>query len=338
VSDDPQPGPDAALAIVVIGRNEGELLRVCLTAALGRGVAVVYVDSGSSDGSADMARQLGATVHELDPGRPFTAARGRNEGLERATALVPGLELVQFLDGDCELAPGWLERGQEELRAHPSCAAVCGRVRERHRDRSVYNRLCDLEWDAPVGESLSCGGNAMMRVRAFREAGGFRPGLIGGEEPELCLRLRRLGWRIRRCAADMVLHDADMTRLVQWWRRAVRSGCGYAEGAAIHGGGPERYCRRENFSVGLWGILVPLTVGLLAWPTRGLSALGLACYALLAIRIYSRARRRGVAAADARLQALFLVLAKFPQAQGRIQFGLHRLKRRGPAARDSNGS
>jgi len=320
VSGAPRTGLGGALAIVVIGRNEGERLRVCLTAALGSGVPVVYVDSGSGDGSPELARGLGAMVHQLDPARPFTAARGRNEGLERALELLPGLELVQFLDGDCELLPGWLERGQEELRAHPSCAAVCGRVRERHRDRSAYNRLCDLEWDAPAGESQSCGGNALMRVRAFREAGGFRPGLIGGEEPELCLRLRRLGWRIRRCAEGMALHDADMTRLSQWWRRAFRSGFGYAEGFALHGGGPERFWRRENRSILLWGALLPLLALLLAWPTRGGSAALFLGYPALGLRIYRRAVQRGLSAPDARLQAFFLVLAKLPQALGQVEY------------------
>ncbi len=308
------------LAIVAIGRNEGERLSRCLDSVLRRGVPIVYVDSGSADGSAGRARRRGVPVVELDGSLPFTAGRARNAGFEKVLALHPELELVQFVDGDCELVPDWLEHGERELRAHPRVAAVCGRVRELHRDASIYNRLCDLEWDAPAGETRACGGNTLMRARAFREAGGFEAGLIAGEEPELCLRLRRRGWSILRSDRDMVRHDADMTRFGQWWRRALRAGWAYAEGAARHGASPERHFVRESCSILFWGVLLPATALLLAWRTGGLFLLLLAGYPVLVARVYSKAVRRGVSVADARLLAVFTVLAKFPQAIGQAQF------------------
>ena len=313
------------LGIVAIGRNEGDRLRRCLESVLGRGVPVVYVDSGSGDGSPALARQLGATVVELDASAPFTAGRGRNAGFERVLALQPDLELVQFVDGDCEVVPGWLEDAQEEIEADARIAVLCGRVRERHPERSVYNRMCDLEWDAPPGEARACGGNALVRVRAFRESGGFRSGLIAGEEPELCLRLRQAGWRILRSARDMVLHDADMTEFGQWWRRALRAGWAFAEGAALHGSSPERHWVRDTRSVLFWGLVLPVAVLLLAWPTRGLALALLAGYPVLAARIHARAVRDGLSRRDARLQAGFIVLGKFPQAIGLAQFAAMRL-------------
>lgn len=306
-------------AVVVIGRNEGERLARCLDAIAGAG-AVVYVDSGSADGSPDLARRRGASLVALDPARPFTAARARNAGFDRALELQPDALLVQFLDGDCELVPGWLEAGARELRADDRVAVVCGGVRERERERTIYNRLCDLEWRAPPGPSLSCGGNALVRVTAFRQAGGFAAALIAGEEPELCLRLRRLGWSILRVAHAMVLHDADMTRFGQWWRRALRAGWAYAEGAALHGAEPERHWVRESRSILFWGLAVPGLALLLAWPTGGLSLLLLAGWAALLARIYLRAVRGGDAPRDARLLAGFTVLAKLPQAVGQVQF------------------
>ena len=63
---------------VVIGRNEAERLRHCLNSLLGGGLTIVYVDSDSVDGSAALARSLGAEVVQLDLSRPFTAARARN--------------------------------------------------------------------------------------------------------------------------------------------------------------------------------------------------------------------------------------------------------------------
>lgn len=308
------------IAVVVIGRNEGERLTRCLASISRPDVRVVYVDSGSTDGSCDLAARAGVDVLSLDAGRPFSAARARNEGFDRALALDPELELVQFLDGDCELAPRWLAEGQRVLGERSHVAAVCGRVRERHRDRTIYNRLCDLEWDVPAGEARSCGGNAMMRGSAFSEAGGFDPALVAGEEPELCVRLRGAGWGILRLPAEMATHDAAMSRFGQWWRRAVRCGWAYAEGAALHGAPPERHWVRERRSAVVWGMLLPLATLLLAIAAHGAFAVALGAYPLLGLRVYGRAARRGLAGRDALLQAAFIVLAKFPESLGVVQF------------------
>jgi GT2 family glycosyltransferase len=311
------------LGVVVIGRNEGERLRRCLTSLSGQGVTVVYVDSGSEDGSVELGRSMGAEVVELDMSRPFTAARGRNQGAERLREVDPQVRFVQFIDGDCELAEGWLEKARETLEEHPRAAIVCGRLRERHPERSVYNRLADLEWDTPVGEARACGGVAMIRLDAFEEARGFNPAVIAGEEPELCVRLRRNGWMILRIDAEMALHDMGMTRFRQWWNRAVRAGHAYAEGYAMHCRGPDRHFSRETRSILIWGILLPiLTLGL-AWPTRGLSLALLAGYFLLyrkITRFYQE--QRSWPKSLARLNSTWIVLAKFPEAVGLIRYGI----------------
>lgn len=313
------------IGVVVIGRNEGERLRRCLESTAGRGTVVVYVDSGSEDGSPELARGLGAEVVELDLSRPFSAARARNEGLERLLRIAPEVRFVQFVDGDCEVVDGWLARAAVELGGRPDAAAVVGRLRERHPERTVYNRLADLEWDTPIGEATTCGGVAMMRVEALVGAGGFNPALIAGEEPELCVRLRRDGWKIFRVDAEMALHDMDMTRFRQWWRRAARAGHAYAEGWAMHGGPPERHCARETRSIIIWGIVVPLLALGLARPTRGASLLLLGGYALLAWRVYRYGVRRGWRAADARAYALFMIPSKFAGAVGLARYWLGRL-------------
>lgn len=316
------------LAIVVIGRNEGGRLARALDSVSGRGLAVAYVDSGSTDGSPALARARGALVTELDPGTPFTAARARNEGFAAIRAAHPEVDVVQFVDGDCEVVPGWLERAVKVLEERPDVAAVCGRVRERNRDLTIYNRLCDIEWDAPAGETRACGGNAAIRVGAFLEAGGFDGSLIAGEEPELCVRLRRGGWKILRVAEDMVLHDAAMTRFGQWWRRSTRAGWAYADGAALHGGSSERHWVRENRSIVLWGVILPLAAAAAAALTRGWGLALLAGYPVLAARIHVRMLRRGLTGADARLVAAFTVLGKFPQAIGLLQHAWHRARGR----------
>jgi GT2 family glycosyltransferase len=317
---------DERIAAVAIGRNEGERLRRCLESLEDEVDLVVYVDSGSTDGSAELARSLGCEVVALDLTIPFTAARARNAGFHRAREKLPELDLVQFVDGDCEVARGWIDRARERLRSDPEIAVVCGRRRERSPSASVYNRMCDVEWDTPVGRAEVCGGDAMMRARAFEEVGGFDESLIAGEEPELCVRLRRAGHAIERLDAEMTLHDAAMTRFSQWWKRTKRSGHAYAEGAAMHGASPERHWVRETRRIWLWGAVLPATAIGLAMPTFGLSLGLLGGYGVSAARVYKRTRERGRPIEDALPYALFTTLGKVPEVQGMIEFHLGRLR------------
>jgi GT2 family glycosyltransferase len=308
------------IGIVIIGRNEGERLKRCIASIPAGAGDVVYVDSGSTDGSVAWAQSQGIEVVELDMSRPFTAARARNAGLERLLRLQPQTELVQFVDGDCELQPGWLEAGAAALSQQPQQAAVCGRLRERCPEASIYNRLCDIEWNGPAGEISACGGIAMYRATALQAVGGFDESVVAGEEPELCLRLRRAGWKIRRLPDEMALHDAAMVRFGQWWKRAVRGGYAYALGRHMHGASPERHWVRQTRSNWFWGLLFPIFVAALAWPTMGFSLLLLAGYPLLAWRVSRHMRSRGFSAADARLYAALCVLSKFPQVVGQLRF------------------
>jgi GT2 family glycosyltransferase len=316
------------VGLVAIGRNEGKRLHQCLLSVLGKVAHVVYVDSGSTDGSIELARSLGVDVVELDLSTPFTAARGRNAGFDRLLQANPQIEFVQFVDGDCEVVEGWLERALHELESQPNIAVVCGRRRERFPEQSIYNRLCDIEWDTPVGEATACGGDSMMRVEAFQQAGGFNPTLIAGEEPELCVRLRQKGWKIFRLDAEMTLHDAQMTRFGQWWKRSLRAGHAYAEGAWLHGREPERHWVKESRSIWLWGVFIPFLAIALALPTRGLSLLLLLGFPLLSYRIYRYMQPRGFTSKDTAFYAISCMLGKFPQVQGQLQFHLNRLLKR----------
>lgn len=309
------------IGVVAIGRNEGARLGQCLRAVASLAGRVVYVDSGSTDGSVALARKLGAAVVTLDLDKPFTAGRARNAGFRHLLELAPTLRHVQFVDGDCQIAPAWLDRASRFLDEHPRVAAVCGRRRERHPDQSVYNGLCDIEWNTPVGEAKACGGDAMMRVEAFESVQGFSPELIAGEEPELCVRLRAAGWRIWRVAEEMTLHDAAMQNFGQWWRRTLRGGYAFAQGASLHGAAPERHWVRESRSAWFWGLGVPLLVLAIVtgWSAWGL--LLLAIYPLQIIRLAMRGkqtRRRNL------VRAVFLVLGKFPEMLGQLRFLAHR--------------
>jgi colanic acid/amylovoran biosynthesis glycosyltransferase len=305
---------------VAIGRNEGERLARCLESLQPAVDRIVYVDSGSQDGSVARALRLGIDVVELDAARPFSAARARNAGVRRLRELEPGLELVQLIDGDCVLAPGWIEAACRFLSAEPGAAVACGRLREVHPEASVYNWLIDLEWDTPVGDVPGCGGICMVRADAFAEVGGFNEALVAGEEPELCLRLRRTGRRIVRLPFEMAGHDAALTRFSQWWRRRVRAGHAVAQSAHLHRGSSERYCVRELLSSLVWGAALPLLALLVAAFSLRASAALLALYAIPLFRSYRAQRRRGRPVSAAALNALDCVVGKLAELQGNLLF------------------
>jgi GT2 family glycosyltransferase len=323
----PKEGNMSPIGVVVIGRNEGERLRVCLQALDTATRPVVYVDSGSTDESIALARSSGAHVVELDPSTPFTAGRARNAGLARLLEVAGDIRFVQFVDGDTELAPGWLESGAKALEADTTVGVVCGRLRERQPERSVYNRLCDLEWDTPVGERKACGGNALMRAEAVRCVGGFDPTVPAAEDDEICLRIRRAGWRVLRLDADMGRHDAAMMHFRQWWRRAVRCGYAYAQGAWLHGRGPERHFVRERRRVLFWGAALPVLILGLAWPTGGWSLLALLLYPIQALRVMLRERKRSEHGGAVAAYGAACMLGKFPEFIGICRFYQTRLWR-----------
>ena len=310
------------VALVVIGRNEGERLRRCLGSVTAQLNVVVYVDSGSTDGSTEWVAGQGAQVVDLDLSKPFTAARARNAGAARVFELASSVRYVQFIDGDCELAPEWLEQAKAYLELNPGVVAVCGRLRERHPDRSIYNQMCDIEWDTPVGPTRYFGGIVMIRAMAFREAGGFRDDLIAGEEPELAIRLRNAGGLLSRIDFEMARHDADITRFSQWWRRSVRAGYAYALGASVHGAPPERHWVRESRRSWIWGFFVP-AFGVLSALTGNLefAITVLIVFVVQWFRLFIRCP------GDRRLRlvsATFLIIGKFAEFTGQVRFLWHR--------------
>jgi len=318
-----------SIGVVVIGRNEGERLRRCLESLLGSVECLVYVDSGSTDDSVAMARELGTDVVDLDISKPFTAARARNTGFERLRRINPELTYVQFVDGDCEVVDGWIETAVKFLDENPDYAVTCGRRRERYPSKTIYNRLCDMEWDSPVGEAAACGGDSIVRIKAYDDVGGFNPAMIAGEEPEMCFRLREQGWKIYRIDHDMTMHDANVTLFSQWWRRAVRSGHAYAEGQARHGRVFGGYYAKDVWSILIWAFAIPATGLALAYWTQGASLLALLGYPVLWRRIYRYRLSRGGSPGDAVLYTNYCILGKFSQLTGVTKYWKNRLLGRG---------
>ncbi len=314
------------MGVVVIGRNEGPRLIRCLESVLRLACPVVYADSNSTDGSVAKAKRMGAAVVRLDPSRPMNAARGRKAGFDRLLQMHPALKHVFFLDGDCELDAAFLPAAQAAMLARPEVAVVCGRRRERHPQASVYNRMADLEWNTPVGECESCGGDALFSVRAYVQAGGFDDTVLAGEEPELCSRIRRQGFQVLRIDVAMSWHDMNMHQLSQWWRRGVRSGYGALDVRRRHG---VQDFNRLLVSAWVWVLVWPLlSVALVAGVDFSVSSTAAGWLALFAasllplqvLRVARTGRQRGLALPDALAYGALMMVNKWAYAWGQLKW------------------
>jgi glycosyltransferase involved in cell wall biosynthesis len=312
-------------ALVMIGRNEAKNLAISLPAIQGQINKIIYVDSGSTDGSKELARSYGADVIELDTEQPFTAARARNAGLQAVLNSEIDFKYIQFIDGDCELIPEYLHKALEFLETNPDYGMTCGRRVERHPENSIFNTLCDIEWNTPVGDTAYCGGDVTVRVAAIREIDGYNPELIAGEDPELCVRMRQAGWKIYRIDADMTHHDANITRISQWWQRNKRAGYAFAEGASIH----QHHWVRESRSNWIWGgiFIMIMIAGLLIHPALLLLIL---IYPLQAVRLSLKSipNLEKQAYAIKLLYGMDCYVSKLPQFIGQLRFLINKLSKR----------
>ena len=315
--------------VVVIGRNEGERLKRSLRSIVSRADRVVYVDSGSTDGSVEYARSVQVNVVRLDMRMPFSAGRARNEGFFFLREKYPYLEYIQFIDGDCELDREWLALGVVFLKKNKDCAVAAGRRKEKFPQASVYNLLCDIEWNTPIGQAASCGGDFVVRCAAFEQVGGFNPVVVAGEEPDLCYRLRQHNWTIFRLDHAMTLHDAAITKFSQWWKRAVRSGHAYAQGYMLHRKDGRGYYRKPFMQAWFWAFIFPASVVMAALFINKLFFLFSLAYLAQFVKITFYTYKRLSNMKQAVIYGFFTVIAKFAQLVGQVIFLKRSLLKKG---------
>lgn len=305
------------VSVVIIGRNEGERLSRCLRSVYAMSfpqdqLEVIYVDSRSADDSAERARQQGARTVILPPG-PTTAARGRNAGIRLAKG-----EFLLLLDGDTLVEPDFLRHGLAFLEAHPDVAVYWGHRRELHPEQSLYNRVFDLDWVFPCGESAYCGGDAVFRKRVLDQVGLFRDDLIAGEEPELCTRIRGAGYRIWHADELMTRHDIAITSLTAYWLRCYRGGYAYAEVAdRTQGELFKRESVRNHIQIAIY-LLIPLALAL-ALGRVGIWLTVVGAVAMV-LRTAWRSRWRRASAFTTLLYAVHIHLCQLPIWLGQLAY------------------
>jgi hypothetical protein len=190
---------------------------------------------------------------------------------------------------------------------------------------SFYSRMIDIDWEMPVGTVHCHGGDALDRVSALRQIGGWSTDLIAGEDPDLGFRLNDAGWSIHCLPVEMTRHDIAMSRFAAYWKRSSRSGHAYAEVYWRNRRGSGRRWLRKNVSILFYGLVLPLSVPVLLliwWPLALVPVL----LCLRLVWMLSRdARRRGVRGRVAVQYGLLSAVCKSASAMGVLRFILGRL-------------
>jgi glycosyltransferase involved in cell wall biosynthesis len=178
---------------------------------------IVFVDNGSTDGTAEFLESQGVRVLR-HPELRVGALRNRG------VAVTQG-QYIAFADSDHEVDSNWLEEGVRVLDSEPSVVA-CGshylapengtwvqRAWAIHRLRGAECK--DVDWLAS--------GNLFVRRDAFLGVGGFNETLVAAEDVDLCHRLRDSGGTIRHDPAIASIHHGEARTLrrfikKEWWR------------------------------------------------------------------------------------------------------------------------
>ncbi len=320
----------ALVGIVVIGRNEGERLKTCLESVQKFGFPIAYVDSGSTDQSVQLARQYVSCVHQLDRSSPFSAARARNEGFDVLTQKFPNIQYVQFVDGDCVVAPSWFDGALAAFNKNPALALVLGHRKELKPELTIYNHLAAMEWNSPVGELTNFGcliGSFLIKVAVFRAMHGFKTNVIAGEDSELGVRMCLAGYKMKKIDCHMETHDANMLKFSQWWSRAVRAGHAIGQRAFINGKTTVKDCVKERKSTLIWGIAMPILWLILLIIKPILSVFILMLYGILGLKVHLYCLKLGMSTKDALTYTFFIVVGKLANGIGLLKFYMNTLKK-----------
>ncbi len=199
MSENEKRVPD--IAVVIITKNESTNIASCLESLLAckgtRGVEIILVDSASTDATTEIASRYPVTIVHLEPSPLLSPSVGRFIGTRYATA-----RIIQFLDGDMIMLPGWIEAGISMLQ-DGNVGGVAGLL---HRSLPGDGERAMRRETSESIEVECFGGAAMYAREALERAGTFNPYMLGEEERELGYRIRKKGYQLRKLPVDMAVH------------------------------------------------------------------------------------------------------------------------------------
>jgi glycosyltransferase involved in cell wall biosynthesis len=194
---------DPLVTVIVAAFNGERFLHEALGSLFAQSYApfeVVFVDDGSTDGTAEIARTYDVRyIHQVNAG----LAAARNKGIREACG-----ELVTFLDDDDVMPAGRLRLQAELLRARPDISCVLGR--QEWIDAPPWLPR-DPVFGDPAGIPLAA---AMIRRETLEAVGGFDATMQYAEDRDLLIRLRENGFGIEVLPEVVLLrryHGENMT-------------------------------------------------------------------------------------------------------------------------------
>lgn len=198
------------ISAVVITKNEAKNIARCLKALDDPRIhEIVVSDSNSTDDTRHVVSEASKTDARIKffsfSKPPFTAARGRNEGAAKTSSTSTYL---LFLDGDMELASGFIDQAITELESSNELAAISGQMHNFYYNDTAQPTKKDFNFY--VIQENKPGGALFFNRQHFQESGGFNSELIVNEEMELFYRLSKKHRYFKRIDHLMIVHHTEL--------------------------------------------------------------------------------------------------------------------------------
>jgi GT2 family glycosyltransferase len=200
------------VGVVVPCKDEARTIETCLTALRAQNPApsrIVVVDNGSTDGSIEIAERFADEVLVV-PG--ITISEMRNRG---ARAL-GDVDVIAFVDADCEVNPHWTEAALAALET----ADLAGWRSDAAPDAPwVAGRWAAVEARQQHGQSYVWSQHLAIRADVFDKLDGFDETLPTGEDVDLSQRVLATGGRIEFVPGMSAIHHGFPGTLSGFLRR-----------------------------------------------------------------------------------------------------------------------